>query len=101
MSKTRRRKNAATSASKRQTDACRINSAALVGSASVVACSTSDCAPLRKPSFGSGEKILRYPAEKVTAHMNVSGTSVINRYRVFCILIRMVVHKQSATTESN
>src|SRR5207253_9791606 len=37
----------------------------------------------------------------VTAHMKQSGTSVMNKYRVFCILIRIVVHRQSAITESS
>src|SRR5207253_7744404 len=33
--------------------------------------------------------------------MKQSGTSVMNKYRVFCILIRIVVHRQSAITESS
>src|SRR4029077_13521377 len=91
---TRTRKNTATSASNRQTPACRINSAALTASGKVDACSTNDRAPLKKPSLGSGEKTLREPAEKVTAHIKPNGTSVTKIYFVFCILIKSVVPRQ-------
>ena len=53
------RKKTATSASNRQTPACRANSAALTASANVDAWSRSDRAPLKKPSLGSDEKTLR------------------------------------------
>src|SRR5215831_4130732 len=95
------RKKTATNASNRQTPACRTNSAALAVSDIVDACSTNDRAPLKKPSLGSGEKTFKYPAEKVTAHMKPNGTSVTKIYFALCILIKSVVPRQSATTDSN
>src|SRR5207249_10346614 len=101
IARTSTRQNTAPNASNRQTPARRASSAALAGSASPDASRKSDRAPLKKPSLGSGEKTFRYPAEKVTAHMKQSGTSVTKTYLVLCILISSVVPRQSATTESN
>src|ERR1700745_3957309 len=56
------RKKTATSASNRQTPACRTNSAALTASGTADDWSSSDRAPLKKPSLGPDEKTLRYPA---------------------------------------
>src|SRR5207302_4352319 len=95
------KKKMATSASNRQTPACRTSSAAFAVSAIPGACCKSDRAPLKKPSRASDEKTLREPAEKVTALIKQSGTSVTKRYLLLCILIKSVVPRQSAITESN
>src|SRR5207249_6795203 len=95
------RKKIATNASNRQTPACRTRSAAFAGSAIPAASRKSEEALLKKPSLGSDEKTFRYPAENVTMHMNASGKTVTKRYFALCTLIRIVVPRQSATTDSN
>src|SRR3954462_9200174 len=74
--KTNATKAKATMASKRQMAAWRSISEDFVGSVRVAALRVSESAPLRKPSFGSAEKIFRQAALKVTAAMKQSGASV-------------------------
>src|ERR1700745_2198208 len=95
------RKKTATSASNRHTLACRTKSAALFACGILDRWARSDPPPPKKPSLGSDEKTLRYPAEKVTAHMKPNGTRVTKIYLTLCILIKSVVPRQSAITDNN